>query len=649
MQLSEIRRHCQSGQHKQALRQLEEQGNDPPGLVAPEVIGVQASPVDQGGAVPRADRFVWAIHNCQRGASFRDFSDWCGVNDLTNFMSSGGVCRDSSRQSADKMVTCVGAVLQDQHMALIRRAHRLAFAIDDRDQVFVMRARVSFLRPQVGSKEFLVGLVRDYGHQVEDSAKAIMDCFRLLCTVRRGRREAQGGGETGETSVGRDYVDEELLKHVMEITFAGASDGCEVALQAVQLVKQRDLTALRYQFRDRPHTSRTCMKGILKYMHAGQELLTALISGKGSFAKRATHSRRFQEIWTRKQVDALAEARGSRCSAAPASGSGSKPAAQPDMFRALRNLAHAEHRFDSRSEPMSIMCSRFGAVLEVLLEMADDRLPCHREEKAWAEDVLKIISGPTGFSKLLIFGIDCDFAVTTQRLIRVQDQISPDLSLTSLQVAETLEVVEAVFKEGQVFLPEAEGLYTSQLLCSLRKLRPRSLERLRWEAEADMDLSAPKEYAATLHVMTKKFFKLNFPDYSWRHKFSALNCGKGCLPLELRLKYVAELATKEKLDHSAARSQFLKALPHMTRCLSGTKNVIQGIHNPCPALVSPLLFFVAWEVVPIFARLHKLFQNHSELLPPFRFEGCIGRRATTAKLGPHTRTCLLTSARSFGL
>jgi len=222
------------------------------------------------------------------------------------------------------------------------------------------------------------------------------------------------------------------------------------------------------------------------------------------------------------------------------------------------------------------MRSRFGVVLEVLLEVADDRLPCHREEKAWAAEVLKIISGPTGFSKLIMFGIYCDFAMATQRLIRVQDQISPDLSLTSLQVAEKLEVVEAVFQEGQVFLPEAEGLYTSQLLRSLRKLGARSLERLRWEAEPDMDLSAPKEYAATLHVMTKKFFKLNFPDYSWRHKFSALNCGKGCLPQQLRLQYVAELAKKEKLDPSAARSQFLKALPHMTRCPFETKMSVRA-------------------------------------------------------------------------
>jgi hypothetical protein len=39
----------------------------------------------------------------------------------------------------------------------------------------------------------------------------------------------------------------------------------------------------------------------------------------------------------------------------------------------LQNLAYAEQRFDSRSSPLAILCSRFGAVIEVLLEMAGDK------------------------------------------------------------------------------------------------------------------------------------------------------------------------------------------------------------------------------------------------------------------------------------
>ena len=109
----------------------------------------------------------------------------------------------------------------------------------------------------------------------------------------------------------------------------------------------------------------------------------------------------------------------------------------------------------------------------MLLEIADDTTPSHRADRAWALEVLNLISGAEGWKRLLIFGMDCDFAVATQILVRVQDGISPDVALTCAQVAETLEVVEALFREGQVFLPEAEGMYTSQ---SLRGLRL----RLRW-------------------------------------------------------------------------------------------------------------------------------------------------------------------------
>ena len=86
------------------------------------------------------------------------------------------------------MTLCLATVKVEERQELLRRAWRLSFAVDDRDQVFMMRARVSVMRPKVGSEDFFVGLVRDYGYQTQDSAEAIWECFRSLCTVRRGRR-----------------------------------------------------------------------------------------------------------------------------------------------------------------------------------------------------------------------------------------------------------------------------------------------------------------------------------------------------------------------------------------------------------------------------------------------------------------------------
>ena len=579
-----IVRHCKSEHHKAAVRMAQQ----PPPVASERPAGFSTTSGSQPepglDAVPRVERFVWAIQNVARGGSFRDFQKWCETNDLTSQLTSEGVCRDSSRQCAAKLTFCVAAVKVEERQSLLRRALRLSFAVDDRDQVFVMRARASFVRPRVGSEDFFVGLVRDYGYETADSAEAIWQCLRSLCTVRRGRREISGSKNSGSqpeipdserapcgVSGPGDYVDEELLRQLVAITVAGASDGCKVALNSIQEVQKRHLKNIRYQFRDRPHTTRTCQKGVLKYMNEGRELMSALISGKRSFAKRAKHSRRFQQIWLRKQMEALAAAR--------RRGGGS----QPDLFVALQNLSHAEHRFDSRSEPMSIMCSRFGVIVEVLLEIADDAAPSHRDDRAWALGVLNLISGAEGFKKLLIFGVDCDFAVATQILVRVQDGISPDVALSAGQVRETAEVVEALFREGQVFLPEAEGMYTSQLLRGLRRIPRASRERMKWPevgsqpgrgssqaVEADFDLSGPRAYCQTLYKMVKEFFRLNFPDYDWRRKFGVFNCGPGCFPLELRLQYVGELAKKERVNPDAARSQFLMALPHMKRLYKET-------------------------------------------------------------------------------
>ena len=132
--------------------------------------------------------------------------------------------------------------------------------------------------------EFIVAVIRDFGFTTEENCEACLLCFKSLCTVRVGRRSAAPSQKC------EVYVDETLLAHLAKITFAGASDGCAVAMKAVQLLRERFLPNLRYPFRDRPHTTRTVMKGVLKYMAEGKILLETLITGKKSFAKRATHS-----------------------------------------------------------------------------------------------------------------------------------------------------------------------------------------------------------------------------------------------------------------------------------------------------------------------------------------------------------------------
>ena len=174
--------------------------------------------------------------------------------------------------------------------------------------------------PKVQARDFLAPIVRDYGHGIDECADAAWESLKGLCVKRVGRRGRDG------LNGPRDVLDEKLLLRLQDITFAGASDGAEVAIQGIQKLRlSARLPKLRYQFRDRPHTTRTCVKNVLSYMAEGRELLEALVSGKESFCKRVKYSRRFQQLWKRLQRDDLDEFMG-----------------------VCENLAYKECRFDHR-------------------------------------------------------------------------------------------------------------------------------------------------------------------------------------------------------------------------------------------------------------------------------------------------------------
>ena len=141
-----------------------------------------------------------------------------------------------------------------------------------------------------------------------------------MCIKRKGKRNRDCVTGPG------DALDEGLLQRLKEITFAGASDGAEVAIQGVRSLRLSGrLAKLLYQFRDRPHTTRSCVKNVLSYMTEGQELMEAMVSGKDSFCKVVRYRRRFQVLWKRHQEEDLDE-----------------------FMNVVQNLAYKECRFDHR-------------------------------------------------------------------------------------------------------------------------------------------------------------------------------------------------------------------------------------------------------------------------------------------------------------
>ena len=56
-----------------------------------------------------------------------------------------------------RITSALGAVLEQQHQAILRKGQRLAFSVDERDQVFINRVRIVVTTPEVKAHEFVAG------------------------------------------------------------------------------------------------------------------------------------------------------------------------------------------------------------------------------------------------------------------------------------------------------------------------------------------------------------------------------------------------------------------------------------------------------------------------------------------------------------
>ena len=560
LQGMEISRHCKSAFHIQAmaaLRVVAIANLQPEATTEVDATGVSTSCMED---VPRPEKFVWAVTNCHAAGSYRDFQQFCESAELTSLLASGRNKTDSGRNTCMQLITAWGAVLSDEHRSVLSKGQRLSFSFDERDQVLVNRVRIVVCNPVVKAHEFVAGVIRDFGHSIDECADAAWESLKAMCVKFVGRR-----GPDGVTGP-QDAACSQLLERLQAITFAGSSDGAEVAIQGIQKLRTSGrLPNLRYQFRDRPHTTRTCVKNTLSYMGEGQELLDALVSGQHSFCKRVKYSRRFQQLWKkRQQADAASSQH------------------VEEFVQVLENLSYKECRFDHRSEPMSILCMKFRAVVGVLVELQADHKD-HPADAAWAKGLLRLISGADGFNKLLKFGVDCDFAVAAGLLIRLQDKPSADISLSVSEVTECLEICHVLFREGRAFDLQDNHTYTGHLLRGfLRDSSAASSQsaasnqggiksfkelNIGWPTECSQEeaMAEGRRYARTLYQMAYKFMKLNYPDYNWRTKFGAFNCGPSAFPEAYRLDCLEKLAVKEGLDKAQTRWQFQQVFPHMKR------------------------------------------------------------------------------------
>ena len=296
-----VRKHLSTQTHSAALRRyaagpsepLQELFGDSPPQICTLPLGSDARE-DLAGAVPRKMKFADAIRGCLRGESGHSFSlAQVSAAEPESNLASAGVFRDESRSAQHKMLVAAAAVLDEAQKAMLKNAVRIAFSDDDRDQHRILRIRVVWEKPKVGCMEFFGALLKDYGFDAASCSAANIEGFKRLCSNRI--RVPADGAVGGKVSA---QLDEPLWEHVRKTVFCGATDGAAVALLGVrQMGEQNIMPNLRYQFRDKPHTTRTCIRLAYNLCPESADLRHRLISGEKSFARRAKRSRRFQQIW----------------------------------------------------------------------------------------------------------------------------------------------------------------------------------------------------------------------------------------------------------------------------------------------------------------------------------------------------------------
>ena len=234
--------------------------------------------------VPPVSHWLWSLRICFSASSFRDYKKFINCAEMPvcpdeiSELQSGNWHHSNTAKSCNH---CLASVEIESNQEFLRHSVRIAMASDDRAQARFLRVKAVRANPVVQIKSFIGDLVKNYGYSVEDCANAHRLAIQGMCTVRKGVRDDALSG-------GSDYVDQPLVKHVQDNTVCFATDGCEVEIKAVQLLKH-DMKGLRYQFRDKCHTTQTCCRATHNFLRdADKQLQELLISGPHSFAKRVT-------------------------------------------------------------------------------------------------------------------------------------------------------------------------------------------------------------------------------------------------------------------------------------------------------------------------------------------------------------------------
>ena len=541
LQLISLRRHCESPKHILAAKQ---QGIT---VILPKEVAMK---LDVDRVAPEDGRFLWGLQTSFTNSSYKDYSKFLATETCVKKTMSDTAAQSShpsdepkaTSKSANhqtcKEVSCaMGAVLDDNDRAIMKRSVRMSWSADDMDQSRVVKLRMVTANPVIQTHSCVAGVVRDPGHSVEDAASGTLAAIKQACTIKIGPldRNLESCQHREE-----ECVDTQLLEHCHRTIIAGSTDGHEVEILAIKHLK-KVLKRMRYFFRDSCHTMNCTHKLIIKWLrHSDTALIDILVSGKGSFAKRVQYSRAFKQIWINTQ----------------------KGLSIQSLYNICETLCYNETRYHSRTDPMCTLLNHWGSVLECLVEVSKDT--SHPDDSAWATRIIEATTGTHGFHRLATFAVEADFFHNCSEAVKQEDDDKHKLSVSQKHLENAIDRASVLFGDGFVFDDEPNYSYTWQLMNGLRDdltifFGPSGshVGKIGWHGIPEEYLEKPLRFANQLFLLMKDFMETFFPYWSFRSKFRCFdNDPDSKLALSIRLDHIGDLAEKEGVSKTQAREQF---------------------------------------------------------------------------------------------
>ena len=266
-------------------------------------------------------------------------------------------------------------------------------------------------------------------------------------------------------------------------------------------------------------------------MVKGHRVLSILVTGDHSLAKRITYSHAYRAAWVKLQ----------------------KAHSETDLYFVFNLLGYSEIRWQSKCSTLTRICMKLGLLVRMLVNVSLDNTPCHRDEQTWATNVVRFLTGRSGFIQLCMFGVDADHYMLHYTLVALGDKKHDNVAVSASDLARILEMSEALFYEGRIFQCSDNNTYTYELLMSVKDhcdlffgKNASVAGSVGWPSDMSDAMAGVKEHCQQLHAVTIQVYNAWFPDNSWRHKLGCFGCGEQAFPKATRVRYIREIAKKRR-------------------------------------------------------------------------------------------------------